>query len=200
MEIKKLILGDLETNCYMLIFDEDIIVIDPADEPNKIFDQAKKIGKPISYVLLTHGHFDHCNGAKALQESGAKVYMSKADADMIEAGLDLAKYAGIEFNRFAPCGYLSEGKQSLGKHLFDVYETPGHTAGGLAFLFDGELFCGDTLFFMGVGRSDLPTANKAQLVQSIKKLYSLQNANVYPGHGRSTTLNFEKENNPYVKA
>lgn len=200
MEIKKMILGELETNCYLLVFDENIIVVDPAGESEKILQQAEKLGKKINHVLLTHGHFDHCNGAKALQENGAKIYISKADADMIAAGLDLAKYAGVEFNSFEPDGILSEGSYDFDGHEFYVYEMPGHTLGGLAFVFDGEIFCGDTLFFMGVGRTDLPTANAGQLLQSIKKLYSLGDGNVYPGHGRATTLNFEKENNPYVKA
>ncbi len=198
MKVEKLILGEIDTNVYLLIFEKEVFVIDPASDPEKIVKAAK--GLPITHVLLTHGHFDHCNAAAYLQKQGAKIFMSKLDYEMIANGFDLARFCGTQFNSFVPDEFIGEGKLNLNGHDLQVLSTPGHTAGSLTFIIEGMIFCGDTLFYLSIGRSDLPTGDKKQLTQSIKKLYELNDAPVYPGHGKSTTLSFEKENNPYVKA
>lgn len=200
MIIHKLILGPLETNTYLLEFDKQIFVIDPAAEAQKIINKAKQLGKPILCILLTHGHFDHCNAAKELQERGARIYMSETDHAMIKCGFDLAKYADIKFNSFEPDEYLSEGKCNMNGIEFSVIETPGHTAGGLTFVFDDDVFCGDTLFNMSIGRTDLPTGDYNKTIDSVKKIFSLGEKSVFPGHGNITSIKFEKVNNPYVKA
>lgn len=196
MEVKKLVLGPLDTNTYLIIFDNDIIVIDPASDGELIEENAGN--KPISNVLLTHGHFDHCNAAAYLQARGAKVYMSETDYKMIENGLDLARFCGSHLEHFTPDGFLCEGEHDFCGHRVEIIATPGHTAGGLTYVVGGKIFCGDTLFFLGIGRSDLPTGDKRTLTQSIKKLYGL-NGEVYPGHGRTTNIEFERNNNTYVK-
>ncbi len=198
MKIEKLILGEMDTNVYLLIFDKEVFVIDPASDPEKILKAAQ--GLPITHVLLTHGHFDHCNAAAYLQKQGAKIFMSKLDYEMILNGFDLARFCGVHFNSFVPDEFIDEGKLNLNGHDLQVLSTPGHTSGSLTFIIEGMIFCGDTLFYLSVGRSDLPTGDKKQLTQSIKKLYELSDAPVYPGHGKSTILSFEKGNNPYVKA
>ncbi len=200
MFIRKEVMGVLNTNVYFLEFENDIVVIDPATDGEKIFETAKRIGKPICNVLLTHGHFDHCNAAAFLASKGARIYLSKADSEMIAAELDLARFMGEHLNKFKVDEFLTEGKLNVGGHIFDVLETGGHTAGSMSFVIERNIFCGDTLFYLGVGRSDLPTGDKRKLTESIKKLYALDgNYNVYPGHGQSTELDFERANNPYVK-
>lgn len=200
IKIEKLVLGDLHTNVYLLVYDSGILVVDPAAEPSKIFDVAQKIGKPITHVLLTHGHFDHCNAAAFLQKQGARVLMSQADFEMIQNGFDLAKYAGYTFYDFIPDGFLDEGECEIAGQAVKILATPGHTAGSLTYVFGNDVFCGDALFYMGVGRTDLPTGDSRKLCESVKKLYALNCGTVYPGHGKSTTIEYEKENNPYVKA
>ncbi|MBR2971153.1 MAG: MBL fold metallo-hydrolase [Clostridia bacterium] len=200
VKIEKLVLGNLHTNVYLLVYDSGILVVDPAAEPNKIFAAAEEIGKPITHVLLTHGHFDHCNAAASLQKQGAKVLMSKTDYDMIQNGFDLAKFAGYNFNAFIPDEFVGEGEYEIAGQNVKILKTPGHTAGSVTYVFGNDVFCGDTLFFMGVGRIDLPTGDGRQLCESVKKLFALNGGTVYPGHGRSTSIEFEKENNPYVKA
>lgn len=119
---------------------------------------------------------------------------------MIAAELDLARFMGEHLNKFKVDEFLTEGKLNVGGHIFDVLETGGHTAGSMSFVIERNIFCGDTLFYLGVGRSDLPTGDKRKLTESIKKLYALDgNYTVYPGHGQSTELDFERANNPYVK-
>ena len=201
MQVERLVLGELGTNVYLLVFDKEIFVIDPADEVEAIKAAAARYGKPISYVLLTHGHFDHSNAAAQLQRDGAKVLMSKTDYEMIENGFDLAKYCNVQFNSFVPDMFIEEGELTLSEQSVRVLATPGHTAGSLTYIIEDNIFCGDTLFYLSVGRSDLPTGDKRQLTQSIKKLYTLpKNYPVYPGHGGQTDLDFERKNNPYVKA
>ncbi|MCH5164483.1 MAG: MBL fold metallo-hydrolase [Clostridiales bacterium] len=201
MQVERLVLGELGTNVYLLVFDKEIFVIDPADEAETIKGVAARYGKRISYVLLTHGHFDHCNAAAHLQSDGAKVLMSKTDYEMIENGFDLAKFCNEHFNSFKPDMFIEEGEITLNGQSVYVLATPGHTAGSLTYIMQDNIFCGDTLFYLSVGRSDLPTGNKRQLTESIKKLYDLSgNYNVYPGHGGLTDLEFERKNNPYVKA
>lgn len=200
MQIEKLILSVMHTNVYLLVLDE-IIVIDPAEDADTIKAAARRIGKPIKYVLLTHGHFDHCNAAAELQKDGATVLMSGADFEMIKNGWDLAKYCGTHFNKFEPDKLIGEGELTLCGKKIQVIATPGHTEGSLTYIVDGVIFCGDTLFYLSVGRADLPTGSKRMLTESVKKLYALEgDYTVYPGHGEQTTLNFERENNPYVKA
>ncbi len=197
MRIEKLVLGIMNTNVYLIFFENEAWVIDPADDAQAIFNTAN--GYPITNVLLTHGHFDHCNAAYELQKRGAQIFMSKKDYQMIENGYDLAKFCNVDFNTFYPDKFIEEGVLNINGQDIQVISTPGHTAGSLSYIIDNNIFCGDTLFYMSVGRSDLPTGNKRQLIESIKKLYLLTEAPVYPGHGRMTSLSFEKENNPYVK-
>lgn len=199
MNIHTLILGNLETNVYILEFENRLIVIDPAAEPERIMDCAKRLNKPITHVLLTHGHFDHCNAAYELQKSGAVILMSETDYRMIESGLDLAKFCDVIFNDFVPDEFIGEGTLNIDDISIQVIATPGHTAGSLTFVIDKNIFCGDTLFYLSIGRSDLPSGDGEELVRSVKKLYALDGA-VYPGHGKSTTVEFEKVNNRYVKA
>ena len=122
-----------------------------------------------------------------------------------------AKFAGPEkefkllawdLHRCPEPGYLlKEGDViTLGETDLRVIETPGHTAGGICFATDREVFTGDTLFRLSVGRTDLPTGDWYTLVDSIKnKLYTLDDEMVvYPGHGGPTTIGYEKRANPFV--
>lgn len=197
----KLSLGVMNTNVYLLDGNDGVIVIDPADDAKTIRHAAAKFNKPIKYVLLTHGHFDHCNAARELQQDGAKVFMSYKDYEMIQNGLDLARYCGSHFNSFVPDEFLDEGERELCGLKIKILCTPGHTAGGLSFVIGDKIFCGDTLFFMSIGRSDLPTGDKATLYKSIKRLYGLNgDYSVFPGHGELTTLEKERKSNPYVNS
>ncbi len=199
MKIHTLVLGVLDTNTYIVEADDALIVVDPADEPDKILAKASEIGKPIGCVLLTHGHFDHCNAAKRLQTCGAKVLMSKTDYEMIENGLDLAEFCDVKFNKFVPDEFIGEGQIELCGVKIDVLATPGHTAGSLTYVMGDNIFSGDVIFYLGVGRTDLPTGDGNAIIRSLKKLFSLDGV-VYTGHGRATTMKFEREHSVYVKS
>ena len=99
--------------------------------------------------------------------------------------------------------YILDGDVlGLGRSKFSFMLTPGHTRGSGCFVFeeDGVIFSGDTLFFSSIGRTDFPTSDPVQMQNSLKKLASFtKDYTVYPGHNQITTLNREKENNPYLK-
>lgn len=199
MKITKITSDKLGSNTYIVETDEGIIVIDPSVSIELITDVAKKAKKKIQYALITHGHFDHCCTAAALQKQGVKILMSAEDYSMFEKGYDLSRFFCGNFQKFMPDMFISEGKYNLIGLEVEVIETPGHTKGGLCFVIGNELFSGDTIFEMAVGRSDLPTGNSDQLGNSIKKLFDLRkNYRILPGHGENTTIDKERKGNPYV--
>jgi len=192
--------GVYAANCYIL-FDEatkEAVVLDPGGDVDDICKELNNLGAELRYIILTHGHFDHTTGVDALKaETGAPVAMSKEDNDMI---LNNTMYYGP----LTPGGadiLLKHGEiLSFGKVKIEVIATPGHTPGGISLLIGESLFTGDTLFKGSVGRSDLAGGNHNVLIESIKnKLMVLSNnIEVHPGHGPSTTIGKERNENPFM--
>lgn len=199
MEFFHLVLGRIQTNTYVLATDEGAVVIDPADEYDKINDLLESIGKKAEYILLTHAHFDHCGAAAKLQRQGAKIIMGEKEAEFLASGGHLAK-VGFNFEIFTPDILINDGdKLELCGMKFTAIFTPGHTMGGMSYIINDMLFCGDTLFRRGMGRTDLPSGSYKEIVESLKKLMALHgNFKVYPGHEEFSTLDYERANNPYV--
>ncbi len=148
----------------------------------------------LKYMLLTHGHHDHFLAAEQYLEEYTSVKFAGPEKEF--------KLLAWDLHRCPEPGYLlKEGDViTLGETDLRVIETPGHTAGGICFATDREVFTGDTLFRLSVGRTDLPTGDWDTLVRSIKeKLYTLPDDTiVYPGHGEPTTIGYEKRANPFV--
>ena len=148
----------------------------------------------LKYVLLTHGHHDHYLAVKDYVEEYTAVKFAAPEKDM-----ELIHSQPYECSE--PSILLKEGDIiTLGETELRVIETPGHSIGGICFATDREVFTGDTLFRLSVGRSDLPTGDWFTLLHSInEKLYTLdENLTVYPGHGETTTIGYEKRANPFV--
>ena len=146
----------------------------------------------LKYLLLTHAHHDHFLSVQQYMDEFTSAVFAAPEGD---AEL-LRKYGCPE-----PKMLLKEGDIiTLGETELRVIETPGHTGGGICFATDREIFTGDTLFRLSVGRSDLETGDWDTLMDSIKnKLYTLnEDLTVYPGHGDPTTIGYEKKANPFV--
>ena len=165
MKIERLVVGPIETNCYLLINNDKCVIIDPGAEANMIighiFDNNLT---PVGY-LITHTHYDHIEGLDEIVE---------------EFNIDLME-PNSEFN-------------------YEVIATPGHKEDCLSFYFKEEnvLFSGDTLFKDTIGRVDLPGGCEETMMKTIELLKQLPDETVvYPGHGPSTTIEYEKENNPW---
>lgn len=171
MQINRVVVGPLETNCYILIKDNKCLVIDPGDEIDKI----KKVinNDNVVGVLITHNHFDHV---------GALSYFDK---DIV---YDISN--------------LEEKEYKIKDFKFNVVYTKGHTSDSISFYFEeiNSLFCGDFIFKDTIGRCDLPTGDISIMRGSISKIKTYpKDMIIYPGHGDSTILDYEINNNIYFK-
>lgn len=206
LKIGRIVLGMCQTNCYFVYQEgsSQVIVFDPADKGDYIFNGLKGKGFTVEAILLTHGHFDHIWGVEQLKElSGAKVYAYEGEKELCEnASLNVSKGAGRACTVKAD-EYIKDGEEITAAGIScKLIATPGHTAGSCCYYFadDKILISGDTLFQESVGRTDLPTGSMSTLVRSIKeKLLPLpEEVKVYPGHGESTTIGDEKKYNPFL--
>lgn len=177
---------------------KNCMLIDCGEEETVKLCNAK--GLKISAVLLTHGHFDHVGGCAAAAAGGAKIFCGEKEEPLIYSPDYLNIFGGVSFARFKIDGALKEGEFEICGLKVRVINTPGHTAGGVSYLIEDGLFTGDTLFCGSVGRSDLPTGDWNELVNSVKKLYALDgDYKVYCGHGEDTTLENERKFNSFVR-
>lgn len=194
LKIDVLPLGDYQTNCYILHNEDsrDCVILDPGYEPEIISRFLEEKGLTLRAVLLTHCHFDHVGAVKELAaQTDCRVYLCQKDLAMppmltngplyytdTYADGDTVTQAGIPFR---------------------VLETPGHTPGSVCLITGGNLFSGDTLFAGSCGRTDLPGGDSRAMRDSLRRLAALkENYNVYPGHGSASTLDREKQTNPYL--
>jgi len=199
--IKKIIVGPLESNCY-LFGDEatkEIFVIDPGGDYREIKSVIDKNGMKPKAVINTHGHGDHIGANK---EFGIPVWIHRLDADfLMDPSKNLSGAFGF-FLKTKTASRLVEDKDilNIGKYSLEVIHTPGHTPGSICLKAESVIFTGDTLFCEGIGRTDFAYGSEEDIMDSIKeKLFTLKDDYViYPGHGPSSTIGNEKTSNPFV--
>ncbi len=163
MKIKKVIVGELFTNCYLFYSKGELVVIDPGGEPEKILKEISKTKANPKYIINTHNHFDHILANEEVKkETGAKILEN-----------------------------LKENyKIKVGDTILEVIETPGHTKESICLIGDGFIFTGDTVFKNGYGRTDLEGGSEEELINSLKKLSKIikKGTKAYPGHGELFTF------------
>ncbi len=194
--IRTLPLGDYQTNCYILWGRDSrrCCVIDPGFQPEAVAQTLKDLGLTLEAILLTHGHFDHVGGVKALAaDTGCLVYLCPEDLSMPPIITD------------GPLYYTNPYGEGDRLHLAGldicVLHTPGHTPGSVCLLTEDALFSGDTLFAGSCGRTDLPGGDWNTIRASLARLAALEgDFRVYPGHGNATSLAYERRYNPYMGA
>lgn len=182
--IYKLILGDLLENCYIITKNNNCVIIDAGDGYKDIIKFVSEHNLKIQGVLLTHGHFDHCASCLKLQENGIKIYVHKLDADKLYGDGNLSKYFGVDFDNFHADVLFDEGELVISDFNFKVIHTPGHSKGSVCFVYENNVFCGDTIFETGIGRTDFYDSSFTELMQSLKKLdfYLKNDYNFLRGH------------------
>lgn len=171
MKIKRIITGSLEENCYVLIDNNNCLVVDPGDNFELIKEEISNYN--LIGILITHYHFDH-----------------------IGALDNLLEYKNVEIYDFN----LEEKEYNINNFSFKIIKTPGHTSDSVTFYFENEktMFTGDFVFKCSIGRTDLPTGNMLEMKKSLDKIKKYdKDIKIYPGHGDFTSLNFEIKNNYY---
>lgn len=200
MEVIKIPPQGFAANAYVLTKDgKNAVVIDPASPAILNELAARKL--VCRFALLTHGHFDHVQGAGALFENGAAICCGEREKPLIFSKEYLGLFGGIHVPHFEISRTFADGEEfEFCGIKFKAISTPGHTAGSVSYIAENCIFSGDTLFFESVGRCDLPTGNAAGLQISLQKLFSLKgDYKVYCGHFNDTTLSHERKYNPYVR-
>jgi len=209
LEIKTFVFNPLQENTYVL-YDEtrECVIVDPGcyevHENLEIVDFIAENGlKPVK-LLNTHCHVDHVLGNAFCKENfGIELYAHLREEEVLRAVQVYAPSYGIVAYQVATIDkFLEEGAiVSFGITQLEVLFVPGHSPGHVAFFHAGQkkLVSGDVLFRQSIGRTDLPGGNYDALLRSIKlKLFTLaDDVEVYPGHGATTTIGFEKKYNPF---
>ena len=204
--VKTYVIGPMPTNCYIFTDENTGVsaVIDPAYPSKNLLSTLKNMN--VQYIFITHAHADHIMGLNAVKEqTGAKIVCHKNAGTKLLSEED-SLYCHLQsmyMQPFTPIKadiLVNDGdKIKVGDTQFEVMHTMGHTDDSVCFVSDSIIFSGDTVFNQSYGRTDLPTGNSTQLIQSFERLFNIAGDRaVYPGHSDSTTLSFERKYNPIV--
>ena len=209
LEMVTLVLGPVQTNTYILADSDtkEAVVIDPAWHGDVILQQIQEHGWRVVSIWLTHAHFDHFGGAAALADASSPiplVALHPADYPLWRAGGGASLF-GLHIDPGPePVIDLAHGMVlHVGSSDFVVRHAPGHSPGHVILYCEAEhaAFCGDVIFQNSIGRTDLPGGNYETLMESIQvQVLSLPGkTKLYSGHGSMTTVNAERENNPFLQ-
>ena len=197
MNIKAMQVGPIGTNCYLLEDEStrQAAVIDPGGDAPRLLAALK--GLDVRRILLTHGHYDHTGAAAELAAAlpQAEVYIHERDYRDVDPGL-----FPLRTQLSAVNSYGEGDRLPLGELTLEVLHTPGHSQGSVTLRCGDVLFCGDTLFAGSCGRTDFPGGDTAKILASLRRLGELEgNLQVLPGHMESSTLDRERQVNPYLR-
>ncbi len=201
--------GMIDTNCYILRTEQgNGVLIDPGADSERILDALQTNNIELKLILLTHGHFDHIGALRDIYlATHAQVIVPQKDAELLT---DPVKNVGARFSRSSEQYQLSDIPISrevvhgdtivLDELNFTVFETPGHTLGSAVYVLEDRLFTGDTLFRGSIGIVTHYGGDLATEIASVKRLADELPGEytVYPGHGPDTTLDTERQTNPYL--
>lgn len=196
--------GPFAENTYLLgdPVSKEALLIDPGDEAQPLLKWLNESGLSVTRILNTHGHIDHVGAVQELREAlGVPFGISEKDLFLLESIPQVSAFFGLSSPPIPQVDfYLKDGDTfSLGEYTLEVKEVPGHSPGHVFFYTEGHAFVGDCIFAGSIGRTDLPGGDHRTLLASIRnKIFSLPgDTTLYPGHGPSTTVDYERKNNPF---
>lgn len=197
-EIQCIPVGLYQANCYLIKEKGHVLIIDPGARPSKILSQIHE-HEIVDGIILTHGHFDHIGAVdEIMKERGCNCYLHEGDWQLAKDE-KLNSMQGMSAGIYHEIQNLHEGVHRIGCFEIEVYSTPGHTPGSCLLKLDNALFSGDVLFYMSIGRVDLPLGSERDMRSSLRFIKTLDpDLIVFPGHGQKTTLEFELNNNPWL--
>ena len=206
MILETLVVGPLGVNCYIVGDDvtREAIVIDPGGNARDILATLRREQLKLVAIVATHAHFDHLLALDEVRaQTRAPFLIHPDEAQVLANAATGALFFGFTMRQPAPADRLvREGDEvRAGSVSLKVLHTPGHSPGGICLLYEKCVFVGDTLFQGGIGRVDLPGGDYATLMRSIRdQLLTLPDDTiVYPGHGDATTIDAEKQLNPFLR-
>ena len=221
--LERILVGAMYTNCYIFSNGKkECIIIDPGGDSDEIVSRVSMLKMIPVAIVLTHGHYDHTAACGALkrvyQEKNIdlqiaihlsdKSYLGKSGfkknmETLIDLGLDQEEDISKILDDLPQATLFLKDEDVILETGLVVIETPGHTRGSICLYSerDGLLFSGDTLFFQGIGRTDLPGGNETKLMKSIHdKIMTLPpETSVFPGHGVPTSIEREQKGNPFLR-
>lgn len=211
-EIEIFPLGDFATNCHLIRhadpdISRDCWIVDMSFDPGDLLDRVEELGLKVEVIVLTHAHVDHIAGLnEAMQRLGPiPIWSHIAERDWLRnPRLNLSEAMGLHVTGPEPSRLIEHGETLvLAGEPWQVRHVPGHSPGSIALYHEASrrIISGDTLFAGSIGRTDFPGCSFAQLESSIRaQLYTLpDDTRVYPGHGPTTTIGFEKRTNSFVQ-
>lgn len=206
LTVQRIPVGPIQTNCYIIANEKEALIIDPGAETETIKQGIERLDVTPVAILLTHTHYDHIGAVDEIREKfDLPVYVAPEEAAWLgDPSKNLSQMTGSPFS-IKPADYVFTPGETLeiGEFTFKVVPTPGHSPGGVSFVFDEDkvVISGDALFAGGIGRSDLPESNGQQLLNGIReKLFTLPgDYKVYSGHGPETTIQKEIDTNPFFR-
>ena len=181
-----------ENNCNTYVIKGDkTVLIDPGHSRHveRLFHQMEEDGissEKVDVILITHSHPDHFEGLEAFLDKPVKITMSREEERyLLESGKLLFEMMKQPLPKYRIDFYLREGELHLGKEIFNIYSTPGHSPGSLSIYWPERkvLFTGDVIFYGGIGRTDFLEGNSKLLMESIERLSHLDTEILLPGHG-----------------
>jgi len=203
MNIDKIVVGPLSVNCYIIKLEKKVLVIDPGAEAEKIISFLDLKNLKPDLIINTHGHFDHIEAVPRLQEKyGIDFYMDPGDEEIIT---DPVKNGSSIFGQNKLSLETYNLIDDLAKKLFSdngigIINTPGHSPGCIVIKIGDSLFTGDLLFKGSIGRTDLAGGSMHDMKSSLLKIRKMKDPlKIYPGHGPETDLEYEKNNNYYLR-